>query len=67
MIIFDEAHRSLYDPNIEVQRYFDSIKMGLTATPSEAENKNTFELFDCQEGKATIEYWSGPLYNRNTC
>ena len=56
LIIFDEAHRSLYDPNREIQKYFDSIKMGLTATPSIAENKNTFELFDCSEGKATIEY-----------
>jgi type I restriction enzyme, R subunit len=56
LIIFDEAHRSIYDPNKEVQKYFDSIKMGLTATPSIAENRNTFELFDCQEGKATVEY-----------
>jgi len=56
LIIFDEAHRSLYDPNREVQRYFDSLKIGLTATPSIAENKNTFELFDCEEGKATVEY-----------
>jgi len=56
LIIFDEAHRSIYDPNKEVQRYFDAIKMGLTATPSTTENKNTFELFDCEDGKATVEY-----------
>jgi type I restriction enzyme, R subunit len=56
LIIFDEAHRSNYDPNREVHRYFDAIKIGLTATPSKADNKNTFELFDCEEDKATVEY-----------
>jgi type I restriction enzyme R subunit len=34
LIIFDEAHRSIYDPNREVHRYFDAIRIGLTATPS---------------------------------
>lgn len=56
LIIFDEAHRSIYDPNREVHRYFDAIRIGLTATPSRAENKNTFELFDCDGEKATVEY-----------
>ena len=56
LIIFDEAHRSIYDPNREVHRYFDSIRIGLTATPSTAENKNTFELFECDGDKATVEY-----------
>jgi type I restriction enzyme, R subunit len=56
LIIFDEAHRSIYDPNREVHRYFDAIRIGLTATPSKAEDKNTFELFDCHGGKATVEY-----------
>ncbi len=56
LIIFDEAHRSIYDPNRLIHRYFDAIKIGLTATPSSAESKNTFELFDCQGNKATVEY-----------
>jgi len=56
LIIFDEAHRSIYDPNREVHRYFDAIRIGLTATPSTAENKNTFELFNCDGEKATVEY-----------
>lgn len=56
LIVFDEAHRSIYDPNREVHRYFDAIRIGLTATPSTAENKNTFELFDCDGEKATVEY-----------
>ena len=56
LIIFDEAHRSIYDPNREVHRYFDAIRIGLTATPSKAEDKNTFELFECDGERATVEY-----------
>ncbi|MDG7000707.1 MAG: DEAD/DEAH box helicase family protein [Nitrososphaerota archaeon] len=56
LVIFDEAHRSIYDPNREIHRYFDAMRIGLTATPSNAENRNTFELFDCDGEKATVEY-----------
>lgn len=56
LIIFDEAHRSYYDPNRLIYKYFDAIKIGLTATPSSAESRNTFELFGCDEDKATVEY-----------
>lgn len=56
LIIFDEAHRSIYDPNREIHRYFDAIRIGLTATPSTAESRNTFELFDCADNKPTVEY-----------
>lgn len=56
LIIFDEAHRSIYDPNREVQRYFDALKIGLTATPCAEEDKNTFEMFGCEGKKATVEY-----------
>jgi type I restriction enzyme R subunit len=56
LIIFDEAHRSIYDPNREVHRYFDAIRIGLTATPSSAESRNTFELFNCDGNKPTVEY-----------
>ncbi len=56
LIIFDEAHRSIYDPNKEIHRYFDAIRIGLTATPSTAESRNTFELFECEGTKPTVEY-----------
>lgn len=56
LIIFDEAHRSFYDPNRLVYKYFDAIKIGLTATPSTAETRNTFELFGCEGNKPTVEY-----------
>jgi len=66
LIIFDEAHRSIYDPNREVHRYFDAIRIGLTATPSSAENKNTFELFECEGNKATVEYQYDDAVNDGT-
>ena len=56
LIIFDEAHRSIYDPNRLLHKYFDAIRIGLTATPSKEETKNTFKLFGCKGNKATVEY-----------
>lgn len=56
LIIFDEAHRSYYDKNNYVMKYFDSFKMGLTATPSKNEDRNTYDLFGCERGKPTVEY-----------
>lgn len=52
LIVFDEAHRSIYDKNNLIYQYYDCIKIGLTATPRERETQSTFDLF----GKATAEY-----------
>ena len=56
LIIFDEAHRSYYDKNSLIFQYFDTIKIGLTATPREHESRNTYKLFDCENNKPTVEY-----------
>lgn len=56
LIVFDEAHRSYYDKNNFINEYFDAIKIGLTATPREHETKNTYDLFECKQGKPTVEY-----------
>ncbi len=56
LIVFDEAHRSLYDKNHLLFKYFDCLKIGLTATPSDQESRNTYELFECQTGTPTVEY-----------
>jgi type I restriction enzyme, R subunit len=56
LIIYDEAHRSIYDPNRLIHNYFDAIEIGLTATPAEGEDRNTFDLFNCKVGKPTAEY-----------
>ncbi|MFU8767335.1 MAG: DEAD/DEAH box helicase family protein [Candidatus Methanoperedens sp.] len=56
LIVFDEAHRSIYDKRNRINEYFDAIKIGLTATPREHETRNTYDLFDCVDGKPTVEY-----------
>ena len=56
LIIFDEAHRSLYDKNNLIHKYFDALKVGLTATPRGEEARNTYELFECRDKKPTVEY-----------
>lgn len=58
LIIYDEAHRSIYDRNNLILKYFDSIKVGLTATPrnSSVESRNTYGLFGCENETPTVEY-----------
>jgi len=56
LIIFDEAHRSYYDKQNLVSQYFDAIKIGLTATPSKSEARDTFDMFDCPRGEPTVRY-----------
>ena len=58
LIIFDEAHRSYYDRNNDIFKYFDALKIGLTATPLTQDMKDlsTFRLFNCEEGRPTVRY-----------
>ncbi len=56
LIVFDEAHRSFYDANNILFSYFDCIKLGLTATPSKEDSRDTFKLFDCEDKKPTVKY-----------
>ena len=56
LIIFDEAHRSYYDQEKLLFKYFDAIQIGLTATPSKSEVRDTYDLFDCPRGEPTIKY-----------
>lgn len=56
VIISDEAHRSIYNKWKEVFTYFDAIEIGLTATPSELIERDTFRFFECEGGKPTFLY-----------
>ncbi len=56
LIIIDEAHRSVYERYREIFRYFDSLLVGLTATPREQVDRNTYELFDLTLGEPTDAY-----------
>ncbi len=56
MIVADESHRSIYNVYKNIFDYFDTIQLGLTATPKDAIDHNTFKLFDCEDGLPTLAY-----------
>ena len=56
LIIIDEAHRSVYQKYGAIFDYFDSVLVGLTATPSEEVDKNTYDLFELEQGVPTDAY-----------
>lgn len=56
LVICDEAHRSIYNKYKDIFNYFDAPLVGLTATPKDEIDKNTYELFDLQSGVPTYGY-----------
>ena len=56
LIIADESHRSIYNIYADIFKYFDSLQIGLTATPRNSINHNTFDLFDCEDQDPTYYY-----------
>lgn len=55
-IIIDESHRSIYNTYREVLDYFNTMSLGLTATPTDIIDHNTFELFNCEDGIPTFAF-----------
>ena len=56
LVIIDEAHRSVYQKYGAIFRYFDSLLVGLTATPREQVDRNTYALFGLEPGVPTDAY-----------
>ena len=56
LVIIDEAHRSVYQKYRAIFDYFDSLLVGLTATPKDEVDKNTYSLFDLESGVPTYAY-----------
>lgn len=56
LIIADESHRSIYNRYRELFLYFDCFQIGLTATPVDMVNRNTYRLFGCEERMPTAHY-----------
>lgn len=56
LIIIDEAHRSVYQKYRAIFDYFDCLLVGLTATPKDEIDKNTYGLFDLETGVPTDAY-----------
>lgn len=56
LIIIDEAHRSVYAKFGAIFDYFDGLLLGLTATPKDEVDRNTYELFRLASGDPTYAY-----------
>jgi type I restriction enzyme R subunit len=56
LIVIDEAHRSVYQKYGAIFRYFDSLLVGLTATPKDEVDHNTYGLFELEDGVPTDAY-----------
>ena len=56
LLICDEAHRSIYNKYKDIFTYFDAPLVGLTATPKDDIDKNTYEIFDLEQGVPTYGY-----------
>ena len=59
LVIVDEAHRSIYNKYKDIFNYFDAPLVGLTATPKDEIDKNTYEVFELENGVPTYGYELG--------
>ena len=56
LVICDEAHRSIYNKYRDIFQYFDAPLVGLTATPKDEIDKNTYSIFELESGVPTYGY-----------
>lgn len=56
LIVIDEAHRSVYQKYRAIFEYFDALLVGLTATPRNEVSRDTYRLFDLENGVPTDAY-----------
>ncbi|MBD8501181.1 DEAD/DEAH box helicase family protein [Paenibacillus arenosi] len=56
LIIVDEAHRSIFKKYRAIFEYFDSLIVGLTATPKTEVDRNTYDFFEMESGVPTYAY-----------
>ncbi len=56
LIIADESHRSIYNRFRDLFLYFDALEVGLTATPVDFIDRNTYGLFGCEEKLPTSNF-----------
>ncbi|MBQ6293765.1 MAG: DEAD/DEAH box helicase family protein [Lachnospiraceae bacterium] len=56
LVICDEAHRSIYNKYRDIFNYFDAPLVGLTATPKDEIDKNTYAVFELENGVPTYGY-----------
>ena len=56
LVIIDEAHRSIFGKYGAIFNYFDSLLLGLTATPRDEVDKSTYDIFEMEQGEPNYAY-----------
>ena len=56
LVVIDEAHRSVFQKYGTLLEYFDALLVGLTATPKDEIDRNTYRLFHLEDGVPTDVY-----------
>lgn len=56
LIVVDEAHRSIFKKYKAIFEYFDAQVVGLTATPKDEVDRNTYDFFEVERGVPTYVY-----------
>lgn len=56
LIICDEVHRSIYNKYQDIFSYFDAPIIGLTATPKDDVDRDTYKMFNLETGNPTYAY-----------
>ena len=56
LVIIDEAHRSIFGKFGAIFNYFDSLLLGLTATPRDEVDKSTYDTFEMENGSPNYAY-----------
>lgn len=56
LIVVDEAHRSIYNKYGAIFDYFDGLLCGLTATPRDEVDRDTYRIFEMETGVPTYAY-----------
>lgn len=56
LIIIDESHRSIYKKYQDIFDYFDAHLLGLTATPVDEIDRNTYRVFELEDNNPTFAY-----------
>lgn len=56
LLIIDESHRSIFGKYGAIFHYFDSLMLGLTATPRDEVDKSTYDIFEMEQGEPNYAY-----------
>ena len=62
VVIADECHRSIYGTWQSSLNHFDAINIGLTATPAQYIERNTYQFYQCQDGEPDFAFPIGEAF-----